>query len=340
MAAEPARWPVSGAPPGPAPVERPRWQRLARRAILLVLAVLVVVVLVRRWGDVRPLLARLSVAVVVASLLAVVVGMLGNFLAWRALLTDFGHRLPFSGGMRVYFLSNLAKYVPGSVWQVVAQTELARDYRVPRRASAAALIVSMVAGVGTGALVVVVTLPFVEPAALHRYWWVLLALPVAVVVLCPPALNWIIDRALRLARQEPLAMEASFGGMLRAIGWDLLGWAGFGAQVWLLAHTLGVHHPALFLQATGAFAAAWCVGFLIVFAPAGGGARELALVLLLQPTVPTATAWVIALVSRLLFTVGDLAWGGTALLAERRRLRRGPEPAREAGTSARDGGPR
>ncbi len=328
---------MSGPPPGAPPLHRPRWQRVAQRVIFLALVALVVAVLVRRWGDVRPLLGRLSVPVVVASLLAVMIGMLGNFLAWRALLTGFGHRLPLTGGMRVYFLGNLAKYVPGSVWQAVAQTELARDYRVPRRTSAAALVVSMLAGVGTGALVAVLTLPFVDPEALHRYWWLLLALPVAAVLLWPPALNRIIDRVLRLARREPLAVPASLPGMLRTIGWDLMSWLGFGAQVWLLARALGVHHPALFFQATGAFAAAWCVGFLIVFAPAGGGARELALVLLLQPTVPTATAWVIALVSRLLFTVGDLAWGGTALVAERRRLRRQPEPVPEAGTSARDG---
>jgi glycosyltransferase 2 family protein len=328
---------MSGPGPGVPPLRRPRWQRLARRVVLVALAVLVVVVLVRRWGEVRPLLARLSLAAVAASLAAVTAGMLGSFLAWRALLTDFGHRLPFSGGMRVWFLGNLAKYVPGSVWQAVAQTELARDYRVPRRASAAALIVSMVAGVGTGALVALVTLPFVEPEALHRYWWVLLSLPVAAVVLWPPALNRIIDRLLRLARQEPLPVPASLGGMLRAVGWDLLSWLGFGLQVWLLARDLGAHHPGLLLQAIGAFAAAWCVGFLIVFAPAGGGARELALVLLLQPTVPTATAWVIALVSRLEFTVGDLAWGGAALLAERRRRHRRPEPAHQAGTSTGEG---
>jgi glycosyltransferase 2 family protein len=327
---------MSGPPPGP-PLRRPRWQRVAQRVLVVALAALVVAVLVRRWGEVRPLLGRLSVGVLVASLAAVTLGMLGSFLAWRALLTDFGHRLPFSGGMRVYFLGNLAKYVPGSVWQAVAQTELARDYRVPRRASAAALVVSMLAGVGTGALVALVTLPFVEPEALHRYWWVLLAVPVAAVVLWPPALNRIIDRLLRLARQEPLVVPASLGGMLRAVGWDLLSWLGFGVQVWLLARALGVHGPALLLQAIGAFAAAWCVGFLIVFAPAGGGARELALVLLLQPTVPTASAWVVALVSRLLFTVGDLGWGGAALVAERRRQHRQPAPAQEAGTSARDG---
>jgi uncharacterized membrane protein YbhN (UPF0104 family) len=328
---------MSGPPPGTPPLRRPRWQRVAQRVIVLVLVALVVGVLVRRWGEVRPLLGRLSVGVLLASLLAVLVGMLASFLAWRALLSDFGHRLPFGAGIRVYFLSNLAKYVPGSVWQAVAQTELGRDYRVPRRTSAAALVVAMLAAVGSSALVAVLTLPFFEPEALHRYWWALLALPVVAAVLWPPALNRIIDRLLRLARQESLPVSATLGGMLRAIGWDLVSWVGFGVQVWLLARALGIHHAALFLQAVGAFAAAWCVGFLIVCAPAGGGARELTLVLLLQPTVPTATAWVIALVARLLSTVGDLAWGGVALLAERRRQHRHPEPVGEAGTSARDG---
>ena len=288
-------------------------------AVLLV--ALVAVVLVRRWDEVGPLLARLSVAALLASLLAVAAGMLCSFLAWRAVLDDLGHRLPLAGGMRVWFLGNLAKYVPGSIWQAVAQAELGRDYRVPRRTSGAALVVSMLVGLGTGGLVTVATLPFLGDGALDRYWWVLLALPAAVVVLWPPLLNRIIDRVLRLARREPIPVPVSARGLLGAAAWDVAGWVCFGTHVWLLARGLGVHDPTLYLQATGAFAAAWCIGFLVVFAPAGGGARELALVLLLQPAVPATTAWVLAGVSRLLFTVGDLAWGGLALLAERRRTR-------------------
>ena len=54
-------------------------------------------------------------------------------LAWRALLADLGSPLPVRVAMRVLFLGQLAKYLPGStVWAVVAQTELAHDYDVPR----------------------------------------------------------------------------------------------------------------------------------------------------------------------------------------------------------------
>jgi uncharacterized membrane protein YbhN (UPF0104 family) len=89
--------------------------------------------------------------------------------------------------------------------------------------------------------------------------------------------------------------------------------------VWLLAHQLGVAGGLpLLLHSTGAFAGAWCVGFLLVVAPAGAGAREAALILLLGSSMSRPQATVVAVVSRLLFTIADLGWGGVAALAGRR----------------------
>jgi hypothetical protein len=47
--------------------------------------------------------------------------------------------------------------------------------------------------------------------------------------------------------------------------------------------------------------------------------REAALLLLLGSTVTAPRAAVIAVVSRLLFVVGDLSWAGAAVLVGRRR---------------------
>jgi hypothetical protein len=95
--------------------------------------------------------------------------------------------------------------------------------------------------------------------------------------------------------------------------------------------------PRLLLLSTGAFAGAWSVGFLLVIAPAGAGAREAALILLLGPAMSSAQATVVAVVSRLLMTVGDLAWGGVAALAGRAdrltRSRSAAPPGRRAGRS-------
>jgi hypothetical protein len=109
--------------------------------------------------------------------------------------------------------------------------------------------------------------------------------------------------------------------MLRAAGWALVSWLAYGLHVWVLAAQFGAGGPPLVARATGAFAAAWCAGFLLVVAPAGAGVREAALVLLLGGVLTRPEATVVAVVSRLLFVVGDLGWAAAALLAWRRRAR-------------------
>jgi uncharacterized membrane protein YbhN (UPF0104 family) len=306
-----------------------RVRNLLRLVVLAAFGAVLLVVLARRWHEVRPLLHQLSVAGVALAALAVFSGISATFLCWRAVLTDLGSPLPLGSGMRVFFLGQLGKYLPGSLWPLLAQMELGRDYKVPRRASGAAVAIFLLLILGTGLLVAAIALPLLGGDALRRYWWVLLVLPVAAVLLWPPVLNRLLGLALRLAHREPMPNPLSLPGVLRAVGWGLVSWLLYGIHVWVLARMLGVAGVGILPRSIGAFAAAWCVGFLVVIAPAGGGAREAALIVLLGTGVGAARATVIAVVSRLLFTVGDLGWGGAVALAVRRRNRT-PEPEQES----------
>jgi glycosyltransferase 2 family protein len=108
-------------------------------------------------------------------------------------------------------------------------------------------------------------------------------------------------------------------------GWAIVSWLCYGVHVYLLARQLGAEGGALlWLQCTGAFAAAFASGPLLLIVPAGAGVREAALLLLLGSTLTAPVAAVIAVVSRLLFIVGDLAWSAVATLTARRRAVRPP----------------
>jgi hypothetical protein len=307
-----------------------RWRSALRLAVLALFLVFIGVLFAEQWHQVRPLLGRLSLPVLLAATIAVCAGHLATFLSWRALLTDLGARLPFAGGLRVFFLGQLGKYVPGSIWPAVAHMELGRDYRVPQRVSGAAVAATL--------LVSVVLMPLAGGGALGRYWWIVVALPLVALVAAPPVLNRLLGLALRLARRAALPQPLSLAGALRSVSWALGAWLCYGVQVWLLARQLGVPGgPRLLLLSTGAFAGAWSVGFLLVIAPAGAGAREAALILLLGSAMSSAEATVVAVVSRLIMTVGDLAWGAVAALAGRgdrlTRSRSAARPGRRAGRS-------
>ncbi len=63
---------------------------------------------------------------------------------------------------------------------------------------------------------------------------------------------------------------------------------------------------------TGAFALAWVLGFVVVAAPAGLGARELALGVAAAPVVGVTGAAALAVLLRVVHTLGDV---GLALAA-------------------------
>ena len=305
-----------------------RWRAPLRLGVAGLFLAVMVVVLAGQWRQARPLLGRLSVPVLLAAWAMVLAGIYATFRSWRATLADLGGSLPQAGAMRVFYLGQLGKYLPGSIWPAVTQMRLGRDYRVPQRVSGAAFVVFMLMLIGTGLLVGLPVIPLLGRDAVAEYRWLVLVLPVAALALAPPVLNRAMAAALRLARRPPLPAPLSAGGVLRVAGWALVSWLCYGVHVFLLARQLGVEGGALlWLQCTGAFAAAFVSGPLLLVVPAGAGVREAALVLLLGSTVTAPVAAVIAVVSRLLFIVGDLASSGVAVLAARRLVRSAGSPA-------------
>ena len=177
------------------------------------------------------------------------------------------------GAVRVFFVGQLGKYLPGSVWPVVAQMQMGKQYGLARRPVGTVALIVMVLNVATGLLVAVVLLPFTSPHALRQYGWAIALLPVGLALLHPRVLNPVISKAFRLARREPLEQPLTLRGIAVATGWTLLMWASYGAQIWALAAGLHAHHAAsLPAMSTGAFALAWTAGFLFIVLPGGRGA--------------------------------------------------------------------
>ena len=304
---------------------RSPWLRVG---LLVLAAGLAVYGLASQWAQVHAALARLDGWDVAGAAVSAIAGLGCMMLAWRALLADLGSPLPLPAAIRVMFVGQLGKYVPGAVWAVAAQVELARDYEVPRRRSATASLVSMAVTLVVGLVAAGVTLPLVSAHAVRQYWWVLAVTPLAVICLHPRVIGFGLGLALRVLRRAPLEGSVGAGGMARALGWTTLGWLCYGAHAWFLVSVFAGKSGHTFALATGAYALAWAVGFLIIFFPGGIGPREVALIAVLAPVMPSASALVVALASRVVMTVGDLAWAGAGLATGRaRRVRVPAEPA-------------
>jgi uncharacterized membrane protein YbhN (UPF0104 family) len=299
--------------------------RLVRWGFVAAAVALGTYVVADQWTQVRAGLASMGFLAIAGALIAVLAGLVATMQVWRVLLAALGSPLPVRSGARVFFLGQLGKYVPGSIWPVVAQMELGTAHRVPRHRSARAAVLTMLFCLLAGLLAALVTLPFAPGARSYR--WVFLAAPVLLICLFPHVLNRVLDRLLRLARRPPLEQPLAGRAVAAAVAWALASWVFFGLQIWLLAIRLGAPDGRAALLSVGGFAFAWCVGFVVVFAPAGAGIREALLIATLSPMLDVGRATAVTLVSRLLMTAGDLITAGTAAALARGRRSPGRETA-------------
>jgi hypothetical protein len=310
---------------------------LVRWAFLAVALVLAVYAVWANWDELVDAARQLSVGTLALALVASAVYVALTMLSWRRILTDLGSRLPLLSAAALFGVSQIGKYVPGGVWNVVAAAELGADHKIPRRRSVAAMGVAVLVSLVSGVVVGCLGLALSPGDARDRWGWIVWLAPVLLVLLVPAVLNRIVAGVLRLARREPLTEPLTTRGLGASVLWSLAAWLVAGLQVWTLATALGMDAtPRTFALALGGYALAWVVGFLVVFVPAGAGAREAVLVAVLSGSLTQGAVLVVVLVSRVLLTVIDLAAAGFGLIVARREARE--RQLAEAAAAPKDGG--
>lgn len=245
----------------------------------------------------------------------VLVGLLVTSVAWLRLLAGYGHRLPAGEGRAVFFVGQLGKYIPGSVWSMGAHADLARSFDVPMRTTVATSLMFLwlnlaTAGLAAGALVIGGAWDPGPPAGL-----------VALGVLgCAAALSpYVVSRVGSLLAGSGRTLRLRLPAMLGLVALLTVTWTSYAGAVIALAPDPS---PELFPVVVGAFTTSYAVGVLVVVAPAGVGAREVTLIALLAPVTGVTTATALALLTRALHVAGDLLLALVSWLLVRATRRR------------------
>jgi hypothetical protein len=271
--------------------------------------------LARNWAAVSGYLRQVSVRALVLgfafSLTAPVCAMLG----WRVLLGELGSPIARGPAAGMFFVGQLAKYLPGSVWSVVAQAEIGARLQIPRRRTAVVALISIgMAGI-TAMLLGLPVLPVVlGPGESFAPVWAVAAVvvPLGLFLLWPRVLNFLIGLGLRVLRREPLEHRLSGSAVLRSSAWFLLGWCAAGAQTYVVAHDLApsADRADLVVLSVCGFALASAIGMASAVFPAGVGIRDGALVILLASLMPTPAATAVAVLVRFFAVLADVVWAG------------------------------
>lgn len=232
--------------------------------------------------------------------------------AWRRLLLRQGQDWSAGQLARLVSLTQLAKYVPGNVLQHASRAALALRAGMPVKPYAATVVQETLLACAASILVGVPLFAGANaamPAGYGPLLWGLFAGGVLLILLL--CVDVRADAAAlpggRLGR-----LLGVVGGLpgprvtLAALLRYALNYLLIGAGLWLIARALGMAEGVGFALAASAFALSWILGFLAPGAPAGIGAREGIMILILQGHAADAQVAQFVLLARLASMAADL----------------------------------
>ena len=221
--------------------------------------------------------------------------------AWRSTLRAWGDQLPYGTAARIWFVSNLGKYLPGKVWQIAAMGAMAQQRGVsPAAAIGSALLVNLVSIVAGVAVIVATAGKRValavgsQTSPVDERTSVRIAIGVVILGIFALALTPVI--VPRLAKLAARVTGKSVG--VPSVPAD--------RRNGITPRAAG--NAASYIAVyTGSYLA----GYLALFVPGGVGVREAALVLAMPrfQLASTADATIIAITSRLWLTVLEILPG-------------------------------
>jgi hypothetical protein len=231
--------------------------------------------------------------------------------AWTVSLRWCAQRIRYADAARVWFTANLARFLPGAVWQFASLAVMSARYGLSTVAATATVLLEQVVLLFTGLLV----LAALTPAVLHATWWqgaIVVAAVLGAVALALPRPGgrlgrWIEAKipAVRLLWSQLGPAQLAVFTLLLVLPWVL-----YGVAFRLLALGLLDHPAGSWSDYIAAFTGSYVAGIIAVFAPAGLLVREAALVKALMTVgVGGADAVILAVASRLWLTLLELTAG-------------------------------
>jgi hypothetical protein len=288
---------VELSPQQQARVNRLWWltKRWARRVIGLIITLAIFFwmarPIIKQWPQVAPFIheidfARFALAAVIFSFFLFTF----RALVWRSILIGFGHKLPIPAALRIWSTSELARYIPGSIMQVIGRAYLAKPYGISGTICSTSQILELATFLLANIFVAVACLLWffakLDPAA--RPWLIvaLCLLPALGVLLHPKVFYSITNIICEKLNKPPITVRLSGHKLFFLFWWSVLGLLVQSLAIWLLVGPALHVKFAWWWRIAGAYCLAWTAGFLAITNPGGLGVREFVFYYALRAVLP------------------------------------------------------
>jgi len=282
-----------------------QWKAVARWGWVAAVIIFIIYYTATKFVLIKQSVTMLSPATLLIAVCAIILSKLCLSVNMRLAAGKAGLCISIKDSYCIYNLTQLAKYIPGSIWQFFGRIDILRKRGVAPAAIRDSLIIEHVWIIGSAALFGVGLIRCSRPdliGALINKFGSTNAVHWAVIVFI---LLFFVLVLFMLIRKKFTYWLFRLLPSVRAVIVLSLTWFFFAIAFWVTLSFFWLA-PVPFLYAFGIYCIAWVVGFLVPFAPAGLGVREGILVFAMTPFMPIETAILLAAINRVLCFLSEI----------------------------------
>jgi hypothetical protein len=254
---------------------------------------------------------QFDLGLLIVSLVFQVVGLSLSVETWRRLLDEMDGHISFRNAFRIWWFSNLTRYIPGNIWQPATMAVLGEREGVPKSKTILSQALFILLTLALAGVLSITLLPLADSA---RIWLMTICAAAVLFFAAPPIFRFVLRGIARLLRYEPAQSTPTFWrGLLPLIVAGLM-WLAYGLSFYFFVRALGITGEPTWTTAVPLYAGAYLIGYLSFLTPSGLGIREGAMAFFLGAYLPSSMAIAVALLARLLAIAGEMVCVGLAWL--------------------------
>jgi uncharacterized membrane protein YbhN (UPF0104 family) len=247
--------------------------------------------IVSNWATVeKQILAYPLPQFVLAAVMFATFLFLFRAMTWWVMLRGFGHRLPLAASVRIWSTSELARYIPGSIWQVLGRIYLVRPYGVSGSVCSTSQILELASFLLVNLCVALSCLLWyfskIDPQAKPILLAAMGLVPFLGLLLHPRIFYRIVNVVMRRIGKQPIVVRLRGKHLSALLVWSAIGLLWQSAAVYVLTADSLHLQPTKWWVVAGSYCLAWCAGFLAFWAPGGLGVREWVFVTVMAVALP------------------------------------------------------
>jgi uncharacterized membrane protein YbhN (UPF0104 family) len=225
----------------------------------------------------------------------------------QKILIIMGNELSFMKMLYCYSTSQMAKYVPGNIWQFVGRGLLYKQNGIKTDNILISILMENIFLLGSALLVSLFLLWFgnAEIGFLDFKLYIIAIFVILFIIFFKSERINKIKVNNKFMETIIILYNVSIAKRLQTLALFIIAWLSFGLSFYLLLRSMGIGNINLSVSG-GYFIFSWLVGYLAFLVPGGIGVREYILVKMLANYTIEPIAFTISLVSRVSWFIVEL----------------------------------